>query len=50
MFTARMIIIKKVGFFLQYIMMSGKSIHFDDKKNQKAPLLQKQKSIPDRLH
>ena len=50
MFTARMIIIKKVVFFLQYIRMSGKSIHFDDKKNQKAPLLQKQKSIPDRLH
>ena len=30
--------------------MSGKSIHFDDKKNQKTPLLQKQKSIPNRLH
>ena len=40
------IIIKNFSFFsLQYIRMSGKNINFDDKKNQKKHLLQKQKNI-----
>ena len=40
------IIIKNFSFnSLQYIRMSGKNINFDDKKNQKKYLLQKQKNI-----